>query len=132
MADFFGIPRQRIPVAVALVIALAFGLSWLQGRFDTSDVKKAIAIAMAHKPSPTGPTVFDAIASLKEGDPVCEGHIVSTFFGDVKTSCWTPGKPGVRYEFRILLDNKRPLKGDNDEARKLLAALGEAAPDAGR
>ena len=132
MADFFGIPRQRIPVAVALVIALAFGLSMLQGRFDTSDVKKAIAIAMAHKPDPKGPTVFDAIAALKQGDPGCDGQIVSTFFGDVKISCWTPGKPEVRYEFRVLLDNKRPLKGDNEQARTLLAGLGEVAPDGGK
>ena len=126
MSDFFGIPRQRIPIAVALVIALAAGLSLLQGRFDTSDVKKAIAIAMAHKPRPEGPTVFEAIAARKEGDPRCDGQIVSTFFGDVRVTCATPGKPEVHYDFRVLLDGKKPPKGESREAEALLASLGAA------
>ncbi len=35
----FGIPRQRWPLAVAMVVLLAFVLSWLQGRVDRSDAK---------------------------------------------------------------------------------------------
>ena len=43
MADFLGIPRGRWPIAVALVLLLAFTLSWLQGRFDATDASGSSA-----------------------------------------------------------------------------------------
>ena len=58
MAQAFSIPRQRWPLAIAMVVLLAFTLSWLQGRFDATDTKKAIAAAMSWKPS-GGQTVFE-------------------------------------------------------------------------
>ena len=55
MPERFGIPRQRWPLAIAMVLLLAFTLSWLQGRFDASDAKKAIAAAMSWRPAGSPP-----------------------------------------------------------------------------
>ncbi|TMA19813.1 MAG: hypothetical protein E6J85_11220 [Deltaproteobacteria bacterium] len=107
MGGSLGIPRERLPIAVAMVIALAAALAFLQGRFDQSDVKKGIGIALAHRAEPGGPTVFDAIVKLGQGDPNCDGKVVSMLLGDVDVRCSTPGQPSVEYEFRVLLDGKR-------------------------
>jgi hypothetical protein len=122
VADFLGIPRNRIPVAVALVVLLAFTLSWLQGRFDATDAKKAIASAMAWKPAGSR-SVFDAIAARGEGDPQCVATVVSQLLGDVDVRCATPRKPEVEYEFRVLLDNHKPPRAANAQAEQLVAQL---------
>jgi len=135
MSAPLGITRARLPIAIAMIVALAAGLSWLQGRFDTSDVKKGIALAVGHRPRPGGPSVLEALAARKEGDPRCDGQIVSAFFGDVRVSCATPARPDVPYEFRVLLDGKRPPKGESAAAEALLAELAgtpAAAADSGR
>jgi hypothetical protein len=123
MADFLGIPRQRIPVAIAMVLLLALTLSWLQGRFDSTDVKKGIALALQHKPAPGGSSVFDALAARSEGDPRCDGNVVSTLLGDVDVRCATPGRPAVEYEFRVLLDGRKPPRAANPAAEALVAAM---------
>jgi hypothetical protein len=120
---FLGIPRRRLPIAIAMVIALAATLAWLQGRFDQSDVKKGIGIALAYREQPGGPTVFDAIVRLGQGDPVCDGKVVSMLLGDVDVSCSTPGAPSVRYEFRVLIDGRRAPKAANPTAERLFATL---------
>ena len=89
----FGIPRQRWPLAIAMVLLLAFTLSWLQGRFDASDAKKAIAAAMSWRPAGTA-TMFDALSARGEGDPQCSGKVVSQLLGDVAVSCSTPKTRG--------------------------------------
>jgi hypothetical protein len=122
VADFLGIPRNRLPLAVALVVLLAFTLSWLQGRFDSTDAKKAIASAMAWKPSGAR-SVFDALAARGEGDPQCVGKVVSQLLGDVDVRCATPQKPEVEYEFRVLLDNRKPPRPANPPAEQLVAQL---------
>lgn len=122
MAEVLGIPRQRWPLAVALVVLLAFVLSWLQGRFDASDAKKAIASAMSWKPDGAR-TVFDALAGRGEGDPQCSGKVVSQLLGDVEVRCSTPKNPGVAYEFRVLLDGKRPPRPSNPPAEQLVSAM---------
>ncbi len=124
MADFLGIPRQRWPLAIAMVLLLAFVLSWLQGRFDASDARKAIAAAMSFKPQGRQ-TVFDALAARGEGDPQCSGKVVSQLMGDVEVRCSTPRNPGVQYEFRVLLDGKRPPRPANPEAERLVQAMVE-------
>jgi hypothetical protein len=131
MAGFLGVPRERLPIAVAMVLGLVAVLSWLQGRFDTSDVKEAIALAMGHRPQPRGPSLFEALAARDEGEPRCDGRIVSAFFGDVRVSCANPGRPDVRYDFRVLLGGKRPPKGESAAARTLLAELARAPADPG-
>lgn len=117
-----GIPKERLPIAVAMVLLLAFTLSWLQGRFDQSDSKKAIAAAMAWKPGGTQ-TVFDALAARGEGDPQCVGKVMSQLFGDVEVRCSTPAKPQIEYEFRVLLDGRKPPRPANPAAQDLVATL---------
>jgi len=60
-----------------MVAALVATLVLLQGRFDQSDVKKGIGIALQHRAEPGGPTVFDALVKLGQGDPLCDGKVVS-------------------------------------------------------
>jgi hypothetical protein len=120
--------RGRAPVAVAMLVALAAALAWLEGRFETADVKKGIVLALRHRAAPGGASVFDALAARGEGDPRCEGEIVSKLFGDVRVRCAAPGRPDVRYDFRVLLQGKRPPRGENAAARALLADLARAPP----
>ena len=132
---FLGIPRERLPLAAAMLVALVAGLVYLQGAFNASDVKKGIALALRHRPRAGGPSLFDALAARHEGDPRCDGWIVSALFGDVRVSCSTPARPDVRYEFRVLLDGKRPPRPESAAAESLLsgiAAAPERPADAGR
>jgi hypothetical protein len=115
----FGIPLRRLPLAVLMVLALAGLLSWLQGQFDHGDVKKAIAIALSQK-TPAGPAVLDALAARAEGDPLCDGRVMSTLFGDVEVTCVTPKAPAVEYRFRVLLDGRKPPRPDSPAAEALL------------
>jgi hypothetical protein len=122
MAELLGIPRTRWPLAAAMVVLLAVALSLLQGRFDASDAKKAIAAALSWKPAGTQ-SVFDVLASRGEGDPQCTGKVVSQLLGDVEVRCSTPRQPGVDYEFRVLLDGKRPPRAANSAAEQLVANM---------
>jgi hypothetical protein len=122
MAGWLNIPRERWPVAFAMVLLLAFTLSWLQGRFDATDGKKAIVAVMSWKPS--GPrSIFEALAARGEGDPQCDGKVMSQLMGDVEVRCATPQKPQVEYLFRVLLDGKRPPHPANPAAEQLVANL---------
>jgi hypothetical protein len=124
MADFLGIPRRRLPIAVAMVLLLAATLTWLQGRFDQSDVKKGIALALDHRPAGRGgKSVFDGLIGLGQGDPRCDGKVVSGLLGDVDVRCVLPREPGTEYEFRVLLDGKRPPRPANPPAERLVAQL---------
>jgi hypothetical protein len=122
VAELLGIPRRRWPIALGMVLLLALTLSWLQGRFDSSDVKKAISAAMAWKPA-GGATVFDALAARGEGDPRCQGQVMSQLLGDVDVRCATPGRPQVEYEFRVLLDGRKPPRPANPAAEQLVARM---------
>lgn len=120
MSSFLGIPRNRWPIAVALVALLAFTLSWLQGRFDQSDAKKAIASAMSWKPHGSQ-SVLEALAARGEGDPQCEGKVLSQLLGDVAVRCVTPRNPQIVYDFRVLLDARKPPRAANPAAEALVA-----------
>lgn len=122
MSDFMGIPREKWPIAIVMVALLAFTLTWLQGRFDQSDAKKAIAMAMSWKPN-GAQSVLDGLAARGEGDPECDGKVVSQLLGDVAVRCSTAQKPQIDYDFRVLLDGRKPPRPDNDAARALVAAL---------
>jgi hypothetical protein len=126
MADLFGIPHRRLPIAVAMIVVLVAAISWLQGRFEQSDVKKAIAMALAFRPAATAPTIFDGLVALGQGDPRCDGRVLSNLLGDVEVICATAGKPAVEYEFRVLLDGKRPPRPANAAGEQLVSRL--AAP----
>jgi hypothetical protein len=122
VAAILGIPRRRWPIAIAMIALLALTLVWLQGRFDASDAKKAIAAAMSWKPA-AGQTVFDALAGRGEGDPQCTAKVMSQLLGDVEVRCWTPKQPRIEYEFRVLLDGRRPPRAANDAAEQLVGAM---------
>jgi hypothetical protein len=128
-----GIPRERLPLLALMVAALVVTLSWLQGRFDGSDVRKGIALALGHRPRPGGPTIFELLLARGEGDPGCDGQVVSMVLGDVRVSCATPARPAVHYEFRVLLGKERAPRPDGDAARALLDEGSGAvlSPDAG-
>jgi hypothetical protein len=123
VSDFFGIPRARWPIAIAMIALLAFSLSWLQGRFDSSDAKKAIAAAMSFKPAGAARSVFDELAGRGEGDPQCVGKVVSQLLGDVEVRCATPARPRINYEFRVLLDGRKPPRAANPAAQELVAGM---------
>lgn len=121
-----GFPRERVFIAVGLVAAFVFTVSWLQGRFDTTDVRRGIGIALAHRPDPRGASVFEALVARGEGDPRCDGEVVSGLFGDVRVSCTTPARPDVHYTFRVLLGGERPPKAESEAAQGLLGGAGAA------
>lgn len=124
MTDLLGIPRRRLPVAIAMVLVLGATLTWLQGRFDQSDVKKGIALTLEHRPAGRGgKTVFDALVGLGSGDPRCDGKVVSGLLGDVEVRCVLPGDPQTEYRFRVLLGGKRPPRPDNPPAEHLFGQL---------
>jgi hypothetical protein len=124
MRDFLGIPQRRLPIAIAMVALLAAVLSWLQGRFDQTDVKKGIALALEHRPAGRGgQSVFDALVGLDRGDPRCDGKVVSGLLGDVDVHCVLPRDPGIDYQFRVLLDGKRPPRPANAPAERLVSQL---------
>ena len=66
--------------------------------------------------------VFDALAARNEGDPLCAGEVVSQLLGDVEVRCSTPKNPNVEYQFRVLLDGKRPPRAANAAAEQLVGA----------
>ncbi len=120
MADFLGVPQRRLPLAIAMVVLLVATLTWLQGRFDQSDVKKGIAMALEYRPAGRGgKSVFEALVALGRGDPRCDGKVVSGLLGDVEVRCTLPGDPGTEYLFRVLLDGKRPPRPANPPAQQL-------------
>jgi hypothetical protein len=126
MAEVFGIPHRRLPIALAMIALLVAAVSLLQGRFEQSDVKKAIAAALAYRPVATGSSIFDALVALGQGDPRCDGRVLSNLLGDVEVVCATPGKPAVEYTFRVLLDGKRPPRPANEPSEQLFARLAAA------
>lgn len=127
---------SRLPFALAMFVALAAGLVWLQGRFDGGDVKNGIKLALRHKAASAGSSVFDALVARNEGEPRCDGEMVSRLWGDVRVSCVNPRRPDVAYTFRVLVGGNRPLKGESPAAQALLDEMAQtgapaAAPSAG-
>src|SRR5689334_24460606 len=66
--------RGRLPLFILLSIGLVATTSWLQGRFARSDVAKGVALALAHRPAPGAPSVFERLVARGEGDPRCDGE----------------------------------------------------------
>jgi hypothetical protein len=118
---------SRLPFAIAMLVALAAGLTWLQGRFDGSDARNGIKMALRYKPDAAGSSVFDALVARGEGEPRCDGELVSRLWGDVRVSCVNPRRPEVAYTFRVLVGGNRPPKGESPAAQALLEEVGRAS-----
>ena len=120
MADFLGVPARRLPLAIAMVVLLAATLIWLPGRYDKRDVKTGIAMALDYRPAGRGGrSIFDALVAQARGDPRCDGKVVSGLLGDVEVRCSLPQDPATEYDFRVLLDGKRPPRPANPAAQRL-------------
>src|SRR3954453_22337578 len=102
-----------------MILLLAFTLSWLQGRFDSSDAKKASAAAMAWRPS-GAQSIFESLEARGEGARKATGNVVPQLLGDVEVKCSTPTAPLVYYQFRVLLDGKKPPRAANEVAQQLV------------
>jgi hypothetical protein len=113
----------RLPIAIAMVVALGAALGWLQGRFDGTDVRRGIQEALRYQPVPGGPSVLDALEARGEGDPRCDGELVSRLFADVRVSCANPRRSDVAYTFRVLVGGGRAPKPESPAARSLLDEL---------
>lgn len=113
--------RERPHAAFVLLVGLVLAVSWLKHRFGAADARRGVAIALAHRPDPGGPSVLEALAARGEGAPRCDGEIVSAFFGDVRVRCTTPAAPEVRYDFRVLVGGRQPLEAESEAARRLVA-----------
>jgi hypothetical protein len=130
VAPLVDIPRSRLPLVVLLAVGLVATTSWLHGRFQRSDVRKGVALALAYRASPGAPSVFERLVALGQGDPRCDGEVVNGLLGDVRVTCATPARPEQRYAFRVLLGGERAPRPDGETARRLLegSADGKAPP----
>jgi hypothetical protein len=93
-----------------MIIALLLALTWLEGRFDSSDHRKATTLVMTYKASPTGPTIPQAIVrrhpGLKEDDLSWSSEITSSCMGTVRVLAYVPKKanaPSTTYAFDVRL-----------------------------
>ena len=55
-----------------------------------------------------------------------DDKVVSTLLGDVEVRCSVAAAPDTEYEFRVLLDGKRPPRPANVAARQLVDGMGSA------
>lgn len=103
-----GVDLWRLLLAAALFGALFATLTWLQGRFDTSDHEKATSMVKGYRALPKGPTIEDAILArhpeVKDYDLSWSSEIVSSCYGHVRVTCYVPKKQDrepVTYAFAV-------------------------------
>jgi hypothetical protein len=93
----------RLLLAAALIGVLFLTLSWLQGRFDTSDHDKATKMVREYRAIPNGRTISDAIEArhptAKDYDISWTSEIVSSCRGYVRVSAYVP--PSTTYAFDV-------------------------------
>jgi hypothetical protein len=93
----------RLLLAAALIGVLFATLSWLQGRFDTTDHKKATEMVQSYRAVPKGPTIADAIHArhpdVKDYEVSWSSEIVSSCRGYVRVSAVVP--PSTTYAFDV-------------------------------
>ncbi len=103
-----GLDLWRLLLAASLIGVLFATLTWLQGRFDTSDHEKATTLVRDYRAVPDGPTITDAILALHPGvenfDISWSSEIVSSCYGFVRVSAHVPQKkdwPAATYAFDV-------------------------------
>ena len=94
----------RILLAAALIGVLFTTLTWLQGRFDTSDHEKATKMVRDYRARPDGPTITDAILArhpgTKDYDLSWTSEIMSSCYGYLKVTAYVP-KEKTTYAFDV-------------------------------
>ncbi len=100
----------RLVFGALMIIALVLAMSWLEGRFDSSDIKKATALVLHYKETPNGPTIPRAIVKrhpgVEENELSWSSEITSSCFGTVRVSAYVPRKgnaPSTTYAFDVRL-----------------------------
>ena len=100
---------SRLVIASLLMVSLFAVLSWLQGRFDTSDHRKATTIVTDYR-AEAGPRLVDAILArhpgIGEPEVSWTSEITSGCLGHVRVSALVPardGRPSATYAFDVNL-----------------------------
>jgi hypothetical protein len=101
----------RVTIAAVMVVALALTLSWLQGRYDQSDHRKALELINSYKAMPNGPTIPELIQrrhpEVKDHEIHWSTELTSGCLGVVRATAYVPKKEGrgdaASYAFDIRL-----------------------------
>ncbi len=135
---------RRLGILAVMALVLGATLSWLQSRFDQSDLRHARELLDQTRPSPASPSIEQALAK-RLGHPVsCGAAITSGCRGIVQLRCAGGGEGD--YLFDADLAQRPPvLHPANPNAQSLMLDLARAAglklgdapipvvkPDAGR
>jgi hypothetical protein len=120
---------RRVTLAVLLALGLGASLAWLQGRFDQSDLRKALELLEKSRPAGPGSASIDEAIARELGRPAeCSSQITNGCRGIVQVRCGGP--PGQEYLFDADLARRPPvLHPANPRAQALMVRLvGPGAP----
>src|SRR5450432_2634673 len=82
---------RRVLLAAVLAVALGLTLSWLQGRFDQADLRKATDLLEKSRPAgPDSPSIDQAIAKELGHPADCVSQITNGCRGIVQVRCGGP------------------------------------------
>lgn len=105
-------------IAVVMIGALVATLTWLQGRYDESDHRKAVELVTSYRapaspggaPMPGAPTLPALIRAqhpwIEEKDIAWSSAIKNAMMGDVRVTGYVPRRgerPEATYEFDVRL-----------------------------
>ena len=102
----------RFIIAAVLLATLAAVSSWLQGRYDSSDHRKATRIVREYKVQEKGPNIEDIVLGLhpRTGSHAISwsSEIMSSCLGHVRVTAYIPAEgtsPAVSYSFDVNLSS---------------------------
>jgi hypothetical protein len=100
----------RLIIAIILIAGLVMTLSWLQGRYDASDHRKAIELVKSYRAIPNGPTIPELVEArhrdAKPYDISWSSEITSGCLGIVRVSAYVPKtneRAATTYAFDVRL-----------------------------
>jgi hypothetical protein len=100
----------RLTIALLMIFALVATLSWLQGRYDQSDHRKAEELVKTYRPKSGGVSIPEVIVArhpyIQAHDISWSSEITSSCLGTVKVSGFVPKRgehPAAEYKFDVLL-----------------------------
>lgn len=107
-ARFGGVDMYRVVVATVMIGLLVVTMSWLQGRFNSSDHEKATKIVKAYKPKGGAIDLTQLILrkhpTRKRHDISWRSEIRSGCLGHVRVSAYLPKKneaDAITYAFDV-------------------------------